>query len=183
MTDNIFSKLVALFILVGMILFTVYQSFEKQDELASQNASQVITKFVDNVRTKGYISPQMIEEFERDIEIGSYMFKIEYEHERKVYTPIYTDPTNPATFTGEYTVDFDNYYGKQIMEHLFSETDPVEKDDRKYLLSAGDFFTVHAENINRTNATMLLDFLTNGNSGDGVIITPRKGGMILNEDF
>lgn len=181
---NILSKVFALIMLVLVMIFVpIYQSYKNQDDLAQQVAYQAVTNFVDNVRTKGYISPQMIEDFETRLEIGTYLFKTEFTHEKKVYTPVYTDPTNPASFTGDYTVDFDDYHKSQIMPYLFNDLSSVPKNERKYLMTAGDFFTVQVENITRTKSSMLFDFLTGGNSGDGVNILIPYGGLVLNEDF
>lgn len=169
-------------LVVAIIFVPVYQSYLKQDDLAEQVAYQAVTDFVDNVRTKGYITPKMVEDFETELELGSYLFKSEFFHEKKVYTPIYTDPTNPASFTGEYVVDFDEYYKAQILPHLFDEDNSTPKNERRYEMSTGDFFKVHVENMTRTKSSMLFDLLTGANSGDGVTIVIPYGGMILNED-
>lgn len=181
---NAISKLFAVLLLVVAIIFVpVYQSYQRQDDLAYQVAYQAVTDFVDNVRTKGYITPKMVEDFEGRLELESYLYKTDFLHEKKVYTPIYTDPTNPATFTGDYTVDFDEFYNAQIMPVLFDEMNSIEKDERFYYLSAGDFFSVYVENITRTRSSMLFDFLTGGFKGDGVEIVIPYGGMVLNEDY
>lgn len=184
MLPNSISQIFSILLLViAMIFVPVYHSYQKQDDLAEQEVYQAITNFVDNVRTKGYISTQMIEDFESRLTIGSHMFKAEYTHEKKVYIPVYTDPQNPATFTGEYLVDFDAFYKEQIFPHLFDESNPIPKRERKYLLSTGDFFNVKIENMTRTKSSMMANFLSRGNSDDGVNVVIPYGGMILNEDY
>lgn len=183
MLPNMISKILVIYLFTLMVLYGVYHQYKLQDELVKQNAFQVVTNFVDNVRTKGYISPAMIEDFERDLQIGSYLFKTEFKHQKKVYTPVYTDPINPASFTGEYVVDMDEYYKKQIMDYLFEEPNSTPKDERKYLMSVGDFFYVEVENMSRSNAMMLFDAFTNNTNSDGIFIVIPNGGMILNEDY
>lgn len=174
------SQIFAVILLVlAMIFVPVYQSYQRQDDLAYQVAYQAVTDFVDNVRTKGYISAKMVEDFESNLELGSYLYKTEFIHEKKVYTPVYSDS---GTWMEKYVVDYDEYYKAQIMPKLFDESNPLTKEERKYLLSAGDFFTVKVENMTRTKSSMLLDFLTVGNSGDGVEIVIPYGGLVLNED-
>lgn len=181
---NAISKLFAVLLLVVAIIFVpVYQSYQRQDDLAYQVAYQAVTDFVDNVRMKGYITPKMVEDFESNLELESYLYKTEFVHQKKVYTPIYTDPANPATFTGDYTVQFDEYYNEQIMPHLFDESNTTPLQDRHYYLSVGDFFTVKVENMTRTRSSMLFDFLTGGFGGDSVEIVIPYGGMVLNEDY
>lgn len=137
---NPIMKVFAFILFTLAIFFVVYQSYQKQDDLAYQVAYQAVNDFVDNVRTKGYISPKMIEDFEAELEIGSYVYDIEYVHEKKVYTPVYEDPTNVATWTGEYVIDYDEYYKNQIFPHLFDESNSLPKKERMYYLSKGDFF-------------------------------------------
>lgn len=180
---NILGKLFSVILLVVAVFFVpVYQNYKQQDNLAYQVAYQAVTDFVDNVRTKGYITPKMVEDFESRIEIGTYLYKTDFLHQKKVYTPVYSDPANPSSFTGEYTVDFDEYYNAQMLPILFDESNTVPKEDRRYYLSAGDFFSVTIENITRTRSSMLFDFLTGG-GGDGVEIVIPYGGMVLNEDY
>lgn len=178
---NIISKIFAL-ILCALLLFfvPVYQSYQKQDDLVYQVAKQAVTNFVDNVRTKGYITPQMYEDFQREMNIGTYLFRTEMVHEQKVYTPIYTD-TN--IFTGQYKVDYDEYYWEQIEKFLFDETNLINKKDLMYKLQQGDFFSVHVENMTKTKSTMLFDFLTGGPGGNDIVISIPYGGMVLNEDY
>ncbi|WP_066298028.1 hypothetical protein [Bacillus sp. FJAT-29937] len=183
---NPISKVVTVILAVLLLYYVpTYQSYQKQDDLAYQVAYQAVTKFVDNVRTKGYITPQMYEDFQRDLTVGSgsILYRTEIVHEKKIYTPVYTDPTNPASFTNQYVVDFDEYYWEQIHPFLFDESSPTPKEQRMYKLTAGDFFSVHVENMTKTKATMLFDFLTGGLGGNDVVISIPYGGMVLNEDY
>ncbi|MCP1161199.1 hypothetical protein [Bacillus infantis] len=182
---NPISKVFAVILAVLLLFFVpVYQSYQKQDDLAYQVAYQAVTNFVDNVRTKGYITPQMYEDFQRDLSVGStILYKTEIVHEKKVYSPVYTDPTDPSTFTNEYQVDYDEFYWDQISPFLFDENSSTPKKDRMYKLSAGDFFTVEIENMTKTKSTMLFDFLTGGLGGNDIVISIPYGGMVLNEDY
>lgn len=183
---NPISKVFAVILAVLLLFFVpVYQSFHKQEDLAYQSAYQAVTDFVDNVRTKGFITPQMYEDFQTNLAAGSgsISYKTEIVHEKKVYTPVYTDPTNPASFTNQFVVDYDEYYWDQIHPFLFDESSSIPKKDRMYKLNAGDFFTVHVENITKTKATMMFDFLTGGAGGNNVTISIPYGGMVLNEDY
>ncbi|MEK3977449.1 hypothetical protein MKZ20_22040 [Psychrobacillus sp. FSL K6-2684] len=179
-----FTKLLSYFIAL-LLLFCVptYYIFKNEENLQKLKAEQAVTDFVDNVRTKGYITPKMYEDFQQELELGFILFRTEIKHEKKVYTPIYTDPTNPATFTGEYVVDYDEYYWEQIKDFLFDESNPIPKNERMYKLSKDDFFSVYVENMSKTKATMMFDFFTLGIGGNDVVISIPYGGMVLNEDY
>lgn len=179
------SKMFAVLIAV-VLLFLVPLSFnfEREDELASLTAQNAVTKFVDSVRNKGYITPTMYKQFTQELEQTKYTYDIELIHEQKTYFPIYTDPSDPSTFTEEYMTDYQNYYSAQILPILFPDNTLPEDDDRRvYKLTVGDYFKVEVKNTNRTNSTILRDFLTSGNTGNPVVIQIPYGGMVHNEDY
>lgn len=180
---NAFEKVMSMIFFALLILYSIYQNYKIQDDLAYQNAYNTVTQFVDNVRTKGYITPKMYEDFQNELDIGNYHFDIEMEHKQKIYTPDYTDPKDTNSFTGEYVVDYDEYYKDQIENVLYRDTSKPT-DERMYKMQQDDFFSVSVENQNKTNASMIFDFLTN-NAGDakGNSIDVSYGGMILNEDY
>ena len=176
-------KIFAVFLAVLLLCFAVYQSYQRQEDIAYENAKQAVHDFVDNVRMKGFITPKMYEDFQSKLSIGDILYDIEIVHEKKVYTPVYTDPANPATFTNEYVVDYDEFYWKQISSFLYGENLSTPIEERMYKLTAGDFFKVHVENKTKTKATMLFNFLTGSLGGNDVSISITYGGMVLNEDY
>lgn len=172
-------------ILLVLVMFYVpaYQTFEKQEDITYHNAYQAVTEFVDNVRFKGYITPKMYEDFQEKLHLGDVLFDVEIVHRHKIYTPVYIEPSNLNSFTGEYIVDYDEYYWEQIEPKLFDESEgPYE--ERMYKLESGDYFEVYVENKTKFKSTMLFEFLT-GNIGDDnrVEISIPYGGMVLNEDY
>lgn len=183
--DNPVSKIVAFLIAVVLIIWVpVYQSFEKQDALAYHQAYQSVTTFVDNVRNKGYITPDMYNDFQDELELGSYLFNVDLVHEEKVYKPVYTDAADPTTFQGKFDVHYDNYYNAQIFDVLFPNTNaPIEHPSRIYKFQVGDYFKVHVSNKAVTNASTLRNFLTLGKTGTEDILEIPYGGSILNEDY
>lgn len=166
-----------------MFYYPAYQTFEKEEDIAYLNTYQVVTEFVDNVRMKGYITPKMYEEFQQKLHIGDVLYDVEMVHKHKYYHPVYSDPSDPNTFTGEYVIEYDEYYWEQIKEQLFGDS-TVPYEERMYRLEEGDYFGVHVKNKTKFKSTMLLDFLT-GNIGDdnSERVSVPYGGMVLNEDY
>ncbi len=166
---------------VVITLIPAYQTAVKQDDLAQQVAYTETTKFVDSVRTKGYLTPQMLEEYKSKIEIGSYVYRVEIVHEKKMYNPVFTDPKDSSTFTGEYLVQYDEFHTKQIEDYLYNSGKDIKTV--KYKMSEGDFFTVNIKNINTTMSTILLDAFQGITSGNTSVINVPYGGMIINENY
>lgn len=181
---NAISKLFAV-ILAILVLYYVptYQIYKKQEDLAYLNTYETVTAFVDNVRMKGYITPQMYEDFQKKLIIGDVLYDVEMTHKHKLYVPVFSDPANPNSFTGEYQVQYSEYYETQILDVLYG--DPTKSiEQRTYKLENGDFFSLYVENKTKFKSTMILDFLTGAISKDNeVVVSVPYGGMILNEDY
>ncbi|MNC50108.1 hypothetical protein D3C75_993290 [compost metagenome] len=147
---------------------------------------------MDAVRTKGYITAQMYNDFNRKLGATGNQYDVQMEHMHKKYNPIYTDPSNVSTFQNTFEIYFNAHYTNEIMESLFpSNTSaigryPVQSTGVSTIksdpMSVGDFFTVKVKNINRTMATILRDFFTGGNTGSNTTLYIPYGGMIINED-
>ena len=183
---NAISKVFAI-ILAALVMFyfVTYQNYKKQEDLAYIHTYQEVTKFVDSVRMKGYITPKMYEQFELGLHQGNeILFDIEILHEQKKYQPVYTNGTafQPATFTGKYQVQYDEYFKQQLFDVLYDESVPYNQ--RMYKLQKDDYFTVTVQNKTKFKSTMLLSMLTGGAAGttDTTLYFPY-GGMVLNEDW
>lgn len=181
---NALSKVFAV-ILAVLVLYYVptYQIYKKEEDLAYVNTYEVVTEFVDNVRMKGFITPQMYEDFQSKLHIGNVLYDVQMVHQHKIYSPVYTNPGDLNSFTGKYEVQYDEFYWEQIEPYLFGTASSTDYKERKYKLENGDFFQVYVENKTKFKSTMLFDFLTGGLSSDAVVISIPYGGMVLNEDY
>lgn len=179
---NALAKIVAIVLTVLIMYFSTYQIYKKERDLAYINTSQAVTEFVDNVRFKGYITPKMYEDFQSKLHSGSsVLFDVQIVHEQKVYVPEYTDPTDLNSFTGKYSVTYEEYHWEQIKKVLYEGT-PTEI--RMYKLQADDYFEVYVENKTKFKSSMLLDFITFsiGDFNQVEIVYPY-GGMVHNQDW
>lgn len=181
---NAASKLLA--VLLAVLLLYVYpaaETAERQDDIARMTATQNVTRLVDAVRTKGYISPRMLMEFEERLARTGNNYDLSMEHLHKKYVPQYTDPMNQTSFTGTYEVVHDGYYLSQIRDRLFppSGTLSIEDPERRYMLNVGDYFTVSLKSTNRTPAMLLREWSLGTAQASAVFAT--HGGMVLNEDY
>lgn len=183
--SNSLSKWFAALLSVLLLYFVpAGESARRQDDLSRIVVFQAVSKFVDGVRTKGYVTPQMYNGFLQELEVTGNIYKVEMEHQHKRYHPEYGDPANPGTFQNDYSVVFDSFYTDDIMSILFPASD-LAKDDpaRRYKLTAGDFFNVKAYRLNRTPYSVFSEALTGSGSGDKSGIVFPYGGMVLNEDY
>ncbi|WP_322906724.1 hypothetical protein [Paenibacillus campi] len=175
---KIFAALLALLLMGIWPLYTAYSSQDHSSQIVVLNA---VTRFVDRVRDKGYISPPMMQAFKDQLFLTGNTYHIEMEHQHKRYDPVYDDE---AQFQHTYQVHYEGYYNNQIEARLF----PVGNDNandpaRLYKLNQGDFFSVTVKNTNRTMATLMGDLLFGGSNAPNEKIVVPYGGMVLNEDY
>lgn len=95
-----------------LFIIPVYMAYEKVDDIAYSLVLKITQNFVDNVRDKGYISPEMYSDLVSDLMATGNMYDIEIEHVKKRYDPaVYIYERKDGTTRGEkiYTLDYDRY--------------------------------------------------------------------------
>lgn len=189
MVMNTISKAFALILAILLLyFFPLSEGYERQDDISYMVALKAVTNFTDAVRNKGYIDPQMYEDFFNELQKSGNTFDVEMVHQRKRYDPdynhaMYNPYTNPTPApNGTFVVSYSETYNQQILATLFPDNYLAKDDpDRVYKLYVGDYFKVTVVNTNKTGASLMRDFLNNGSSSTEKIVIPY-GGMVLNED-
>lgn len=180
---NPVSKILAALLAV-LLLYVVpaIQQALRQEDITLLAANHSLTEFVDSVRTKGYISPVMYEEFSRNLEAAGRNYEVEMEHQHKTYHPEYTDPADPSTFQQEYSIQYQNHYTSELLAVIFpNNIEPRDSKERKYLLEAGDYFTVsiHPKDADALSAWTSMLYHSEARQEQ----SSHYGGMVLNEDY
>lgn len=179
--SNSVSKWFAAFLaLLLLYLVPAGEMARRQDDLSRLVVYQSVTTFVDSVRTKGYVTPTMYNEFQQKLAATGNIYDVEMEHQHKKYHPEYSDD---GVFLDRYTVVYDAYYQEDIMRYLFPDSNVGKEDDsRRYRLTTGDLFQVRVRSVNRTPGMLIYDALTGSDSGEKAAIAFPYGGLVLNED-
>ncbi|MDR0270862.1 hypothetical protein [Paenibacillus sp.] len=181
--ENYFAKaFAAIIVILHLFMWPISSALDKQDDISQIVVMNSVTKFVDSVRDKGYITPTMYNEFVDQMALTGNTYDIQMEHLHKRYDPIYTDA---GIFQDGYNVNYEGFYNAQVNDKLFPSTsaDRIDSPNRVYKLAAGDFFTVTVKNTNRTPATLINDILLLATNAPNEKIVIPYGGMILNEDY
>jgi hypothetical protein len=179
------SKLLgALLAILLLYIVPAAQAAERQDDISGLNTYHSTVRFVDMVRTKGYITPTMYNDFMRELELTGNTYEVELEHMHKKYVPDYADSSRPDSFLGYYSSVYDGYYNPQILPVLFPDNQQPKSDQtRRYTMMSGDYFTVRVHNTNRTPADLYKAWLLGGADSGKPAVTASYGGMVLNEDY
>ncbi len=182
---NALSKIAAALLAVILIfLFPAVQSAQREEDLRVLSAHNSLVQFTDAVRSKGYISPEMYEDFTRELEITGAVYDIDLEHRHKKYHPEYGDPADPATFKGEFSVVYDANYSSSMFQVMFpSSLAGNDPDLRRYKLEVGDYLNVTLIKVSRSPFDILSGFVFGLVPGSDRTQRMSYGGMVLNEDY
>lgn len=183
--SNSVSKWFAAFLaLLLLYIVPAGELARRQDDLSRIVVYQAVTKFVDSVRMKGYITPTMYQDFLQELAATGNEYDVQMEHRHKKYQPEYADPADPDTFLNRYVVVYDAYCQEDLAAYLFPQTDMPRDDERRvYRLTAGDLFQVRVQSLNRTPGMLIMDALTGTDSSGKAAIVFPYGGLVLNEDY
>lgn len=183
--SNPLSKVTAaLLAVVLLFLVPAVQSAQREEDIRYLAAYHSMMQFADAVRSKGYVSVTMYEDFTRELETKGTLYDIELEHRHKKYYPEYGDPADSGTFQGRFSVLYDAYYTQDVMNVLFPDSPTSsDEDDRKYLLHEGDFFTVTVKDRSRSPFKLLSEWIYGDVAGPEGKSHFTYGGMVLNEDY
>lgn len=165
--ENIFDVLIGGFAIFVLILLFSYGENERLDQVAVDQASK---SFTDNVLNNGYVSEEMITRFLGDINLIDVSMSLEMVHRHKVVEPAINTVTGVVE-VGQVAEFFEEYYTDEIMD--------VVRNDSKYYLNKGDYFTVTLANQGTTQFTNLMSSLfrvTDDNTVESVY-----GGIVRNE--
>ena len=107
-------------IIVAVVIFfilPVYVAYEKRDDISYALALKMTTDFVENVKSKGYISSDMYSDYIKKLAVTENSYDIYLEHTAKKYNPViysYTDDLKTVRAKFDYNLYKDEYKSGQI---------------------------------------------------------------------
>lgn len=154
MEDSLSIIFAVIISLLLMFLFPMIDTWEMQDNLSYVVVYSAVTDFVDTIRNTGYITAEAYDAFLTKINATGNTFSVSLEHR-------------------EFNEDLDAYLNTYTNEILKA----VDGDEGVYKLDKYDYFYVTVKNTNRTQATVLSDFLSS-HAGDNFKIGVSYGGIV-----
>ena len=115
MEDNIQTILAIIISAFLLFIFPVYMAYEKKDDVSYALAVRYTQNLVDNVRSKGYITKEMYDDYSARLKVTGNSYDIEMTHEYKRYDPI------------------TNYYTKDENDNLVLLKTSTQKERSEYI--------------------------------------------------
>ncbi len=181
MKDTVSMIIAAILLVTVLLLFPLYNYFERQDDMTYNIALKSTTNFVDEVIQKGYVDQSTYASYINRLSNTGYLFDIDLEIHRKVLTlDPYSDEDEP-----KYIEQYEIKYNKDIFDeetgtaNVSGATTNVEKlKNDAFFLNEGDQFFVRIKNKNVTMAASILNLLSNNAPKEKIDI--NYGGTVKN---
>lgn len=178
MKDNLSIVITIIVLVLLMVLFPLYNFFERQDDMSYNLVLKATTNFADQVMNNGYIDQNMYNNLVNELGNTGNIYDIELEAHRKVLTKD-KDNANSDTYVEQSYID----YNDDIFNSLEKSNGVMDKQLKNniYLMNENDEIYVKVKNSNTTLAGSLFN---------SIIVTSSKtrievnyGGIIKNNSW
>lgn len=175
MKDNLSIIISMIIFVILIVIFPLYNYFERQDDMSYNLALKTTTNFVDEVTNAGYLDQDMYNRFVDELANTGNVYDIQLEAHKRILTQ---DATSPDIYNEQYLIDYNNQIfssGGDISSNLNERT----IKDNAYYLNEGDQFYVKLKNSNTTMAGAIFNTIVPASSKDRIVV--NYGGIIKNE--
>lgn len=175
MKDNLSIVITMLVFVILIVIFPLYNYFERQDDMSYNLALKATTNFVDEVLESGYITQEMYSNFVNELSNTGNIYDIELEAHKKILTS-----TNDVEYDEQYKIE----YNKDILADNLKATDVMNTKvvkDEAYYLNEGDQFYVKMKNSNTTMAAAIFNTIVPTASKDRIVV--NYGGVVKNASW
>lgn len=178
MKDNLSIVITIIVLVLLMVLFPLYNFFERQDDMSYNLVLKATTNFADQVMNNGYIDQNMYNNLVNELGNTGNIYDIQIEAHRKVLTKD-KDNITGDTYVEQSYID----YNDDIFSSLEKSNGVMDKQLKNniYLMNENDEIYVKVKNSNTTLAGSLFN---------SIIVTSSKtrievnyGGIIKNNSW
>lgn len=184
MKDNLSIVITIIVFVLLIVIFPLYNYFERQDDTSYNLVLKSTTNFVDDVLNSGYIDQDMYDKFVNDIAATGNAYDIELEAHKKLITKnVGTEAEPKEQYEEQYEID----YNSDIFEPLSTTSATITSINEKtlkngsYLLNEGDQFYVKLKNNNTTMAGAIFSTIVPTSKKDRISV--NYGGIVKNTSW
>lgn len=180
MKDNLSIFITMIVFVILVVIFPLYNHFERQDNMSYNLVLKATTNFVDEIMNNGYIDQDMYSKYVSQIANTGNLYDIQLEAHKKIITKD-TEGESDDVYQDQYIID----YNDDIFESSTGEAKDSGKklDDKSikngvYKLDIGDEIYIKLKNSNTTMAEAI--FRTIVPLASSKHITVNYGGIVKN---
>ncbi|WP_167957381.1 hypothetical protein [Anaerosporobacter faecicola] len=182
---NAFGKIVAIFVAVLLLFLCPIQYVaQKQDLLMQQHITMQTTYFVDSIRNLGYVTRQMYEEYQKNIQMGAQRYEIEITQYHLQYVlnngeMLEEDEWEEVPYSQQMSTFMKQYhcfYTEDLLTVLY------ETEEKFYPFHQGDYITVKVKEKTKSLAQRMQEMVLGTNPLQEQYVA-IYGGMIRDEAY
>ncbi len=163
-------------VIILLIVFPLMHTLEKQDDMIQIQLMNDVDQFLNNIKQTGKLTRADYEQFNAKLaSLGNY-FVVKIEHQQRIYTPVYDDPLDVSTFSGNIDAVYDLVSNGSIVDQLYD----VTNREGAYYFKRGDYVTVSVNSTLKSKYDRLRDLILLLQSETPTFYV-RLSGMIAHE--
>lgn len=156
-------------IIIGLMTMTginVISITTQEDHIVQEYVDMKTNQFVNTVRSNGYLSERMYEDYVEELMKTGNVYTIKITHEHTSYVPVYDDNN---VFQNAYQTSYTKTYEKDIIDYIMT--------GENYTFSKNDYFYVDVSSKNITIANRIRQTFLNINPIEKSIHSTYGGGI------
>lgn len=179
MADALKGVIVVILLAFAFGVYPAYRQSEVVERNTKQAANAAVVEFVDTVRAKGYVNVTDYNLFLHSLDASYGVFNVQMEYYKKNLQPLYTNPDDYSTFQNSFSVRYDGYFNKDILDVLYPSISLPEDDPgRRFTMHVGDMFNVRLASEGTTLASRMRALLFHS---EVIPVNMKYGGMVRSE--
>ncbi|MEG1705126.1 MAG: hypothetical protein RR290_00940 [Clostridia bacterium] len=177
MQDNLGIIITMIIFVTLVVVFPLYNLFERQDDMSYTLVLKATTSFVDEIRNNGYIDQAGYDNFIMQLGNTGNSYDVQIEAHRKT---LIADENNPGQYFEQYKIDYN--------EDIFSNIDVTNVGstvsslkEGAYLLNQDDQIYIKVKNSSTTMAGALFNAIIPTAKKDRIVV--NYGGVVKNNSW
>ncbi len=178
MKDNVSMVLTMILLVVLVVIFPLYNHFERQDDMSYNVVLKATNNFANEVINSGYIDQATYDKYIDNLSATGNMYDVELEVHKKVYVET---TLGSKVYEEQYEIDYNKDIFSSTAAAINEGDNGGEKDKVKngsYLLSTGDKFYIKVKNSSTTMAGAVFNMIIPTAQTDRIVV--NYGGVVKN---
>lgn len=174
MKDNLSIVISMVIFVILIVIFPLYNYFERQDDMSYNLALKTTTNFVDEVTEAGYLDQDAYNRFVEELSDTGNVYDIQLEAHRKLLTK-----DNNSSYNEQYLIDYNDQIFSADENKIKTNLNEKTIKDNAYYFNEGDQFYVKLKNSNTTMAGAIFNTIVPSSKKDRIVV--NYGGIIKNQ--